>query len=311
MIVTKGSSASSLVVKDEEKKTGTASHPSTTTDDDMTAMDDPKPFFILDWLEKIIPKDLEIAQQLLVTPQKEARGGGAEQGNLVRPQELFTPSTTSISTDHTPITDQQPPEAVPKSRFYQKSVMIGNAWNAKGLQKAQKDLWEDALLCWQNALDIRIQILGDHHLDVANTYNNIGIALGKIGRYREAIEALHGAQEIRKHHFGEEHTEVAATLHNIGNVYQQSGDYETAVDYFAMSKHLQTLHLGKNHVQVARAAIAIGHANFQACKWKGAQTAYTEAMETLQRAGVPDNDVEVENLKEDIKDVEAELTLSP
>jgi tetratricopeptide (TPR) repeat protein len=308
MIVTKGSSASSLVVKDEEKKTDVppVSHPAPA--DDVNSMD-PKPFFILDWLEKIIPKDLEIAQQFLVTPQKEASSGDTETSNLVCPKELFTPSSPSQTTNtSTPPTDK--PEAVRKSRFYQKSVMIGNAWNAKGLQKAQKDLWEDALMCWQNALDIRIQILGDDHLDVANTYNNIGISLGKIGRYREAIEALHGAQEIRKHHFGEEHTEVAATLHNIGNVYQQSGDYETAVDYFAMSKHLQTLHLGNDHVQVARAAIAIGHANFQAGKWKCAHVAYIEAKETLQLAGVPDNDAEVENLKEDIKDTEAELNLS-
>ena len=303
MIVT-GESVNSMVDKLDEKKMAEDDPfvPSRQGATKNIPMDD-KPFFIMDWLEKIIPKDLEIAQQFLYTPNKQTQPTDAKQlleGSF--PRELFTPSSppkcesTMASSSHRE-----------KSYFYKKSVTIGNAWNAKGLQKAQKDHWDEALLCWQNALEVRLQILGEDHLDVANTYNNIGIAQGKIGSYAEAIDSLGRAQAIRSKQLGEEHTEVAATLHNIGNVHQQSGNFAKAVEFFALSKQLQETHLGKNHVQVARASIAIGHAHFQAGEWVKSREAYTGAMESLLRYSSKEEDDEVKHLKEDLLDVEAEL----
>lgn len=258
---------------------------------------DAKPFFIIDWLEKIIPKDLEFAQQFLQTPKKETKSEDAKQLIGAVPRELFTPASSpkSANSSHRE-----------KSYFYKKSVTIGNAWNAKGLQKAQKDHWEEALLCWQSALEVRLQVLGEDHVDVANTYNNIGIAQGKIGSYDDAIKSLLVAQDIRKRQLGEDHSEVAATLHNIGNVYQQSGAFLKAVDYFEMSKEL----LGKNNAQVARADIAIGHAYFQAAEWEDALIAYNGAMGTLRLAGLSEDDDEIINLREDLEDVKAELNRS-
>ena len=263
---------------------------------------DPKPFFLMDWLEKIIPTDLEFAQQFLHTPNKETKPEDAKQLRGAVPRELFTPSPKSEDSSIA-----NTPSHRETSYFYKKSITIGNAWNAKGLQKAQKDHWEEALLCWQNALEVRLQVLGEDHLDVANTYNNIGIAQGKIGIYDEAIKSLHAALNIRQRQLGEDHSEVAATLHNIGNVHQQSGEFFKAVEYFHVSKQLQKIHFGKNHVQVARAAIAIGHAYFQAAKWEESLEAYIGAMETLRLAGVSENDDEMIHLKEDVQDVEAEL----
>lgn len=298
MIVT-GNSVSSMVEKEDEKKTEDICRGSSNAE---PASDpDPKPFFIMDWLEKIIPKDLEIAQKFLHTPQKQTDESDVKQLVGPVPRELFTPTPTQSDSSGKSTARHL------KSHFYKKSVMIGNAWNAKGLQKAQKDLWEDALLCWENALEVRLQILGEDHLDVANTYNNIGIAQGKIGYFKDAIDSLKRAQKIRKKELGENHAEVAATLHNIGNVYQQSGDFLKAVEYFTLSKNLQEIHLRKNHVQVARAAIAIGHCSAQAGKWKDAQNAYKEAIEALYLAGVSENDAEMQHLKEDLMDVETEI----
>lgn len=285
MIVT-GESVNSMIEKLDEKKTEEdpfVSKSNNAGKETKAVPMDPKPFFIMDWLEKIIPKDLEIAQQFLYTPNKEARPSDAKQlleGSF--PRELFTPSSPPKCESSSSLTSS----SREKSYFYKKSVTIGNAWNAKGLQKAQKDHWDEALLCWRNALEVRLQILGLDHLDVANTYNNIGIAQGKIGHYSDAIESLVKAQAIRTQQLGEEHTEVAATLHNIGNVHQQSGNFLQAVEFFELSKQIQERNLGKNHVQVARACIAIGHAYFQAGEWVKSQEAYNEGLESLRLAGI-------------------------
>ena len=144
------------------------------------------------------------------------------------------------------------------SSFRKRSIRIGNGWNAKGLRQAQCGLWREALACWENALEIRQQVLGDDHVDTANTYNNIGIALGKLNRVPEAISALQMALEIRTNNMMMRRTttseynqqpqqqqqqerqrhrvqQVAATLHNLANVHQQAGDLKMAMSYLQES----------------------------------------------------------------------------
>jgi hypothetical protein len=120
------------------------------------------------------------------------------------------------------------PPSSPNATFRERSINIGNIWNARGLHKAEKDQWASALKCWRNALEIRIQVLGESHVDVANTWNNYGIALGKVAasemdavshgrleaatvesRYEDAVFALENALRLRTLHFGRNHTEVA------------------------------------------------------------------------------------------------------
>jgi tetratricopeptide (TPR) repeat protein len=168
--------------------------------------------------------------------------------------------------------------------YRRRSVAVGNGWNAKGLAKAKLGKWQDALLCWENALVVRTQVLGDGHLDVANTCNNMGIAHGKLARPQTAIGLLQQALRIRQQHYGTmHHPEVAATLHNIGNVLQQSGDLDAAILYFGRARDLQQDLLGAEHAQVARAGRAMGHAYFQGRRYGEAHRAYCHALAIFER----------------------------
>lgn len=238
-----------------------------------------KPFFIMDWLEDINRHDLERAQQILTAPSKKG----------------FVTSSTATSAVS--------PRNAPQTGFLKRSMAVGNAWNAKGLHNAKRGRWEGAALCWENALEIRTQVLGESHLDVANTCNNLGIALGKLDRIDEALEQLQRALVIRTEHYGDEHTEVAATIHNIGNVLQQSGDLESAITYFCEAKRLQELLLGPDHVQVARACIAMGHTYAQAGELLDAREAYLDALSTFERSGLSGRDEEVQTLIKDLHDI--------
>jgi len=235
-----------------------------------------KPFFIMDWLEQVDRRDLAMVQQMLQEPNNDPTA-----------RRLFGSPSRSPSSTPMKTNDESP--------FRRRSVELGNGWNAKGLQKAKLGAWEEALSCWENALEIRTQVLGLNHLDVANTHNNMGIAMGKLGRIDDAVVFLQKALKIRTEHYGGEHTEVAATLHNIGNVLQQGGDLESAVECFCESKRLQEKLLGPNHVQVARACIAMGHTYYHAMEYKDAREAYGDALSIFKRAGVPIDNVEVQN----------------
>ena len=153
--------------------------------------------------------------------------------------ERKTPNTPTEGSNQKQTTST-PSSTVSSSPFYKKSIAIGNGWNAKGLRKAKQGLWQDALSCWDNALEIRSQLLGDWHLDVANTCNNRGIALGKLGRWETARKSLERALEIQIHVFGcETHDQVASTIHNLANVYHQAGELEGAIRLFCRSKQVQ------------------------------------------------------------------------
>jgi tetratricopeptide (TPR) repeat protein len=258
----------------------------------------PKPFFIFDWLEQVNPDDLELARKMLQTPKK-ADKRNSEEKVIVKNvrKELFPPSAPSDSKTGV-------------SHFHQRSIAIGNGWNAKGLKKAKVGAWNDALACWGNALEVRTQVLGETHIDVANTCNNIGIALGKLDRFEEAVSTLHRALDIQTGHYGREHSEVAATLHNIGNVLHQAGELESAIQCFCETKLLQEKLLGPYHVQVARACIAIGHIYYEAEDYKDAREAYLDGLSIFERGGVPLTDVEVRTTLADVKRLDRRVLFS-
>ena len=190
------------------------------------------------------------------------------------------------------------------SPFRKQSEAIGNGWNAKGLQKATKQDWEGALQCFENALQIRIQVLGENHKDVANTMNNAGIAMGRLGREEEAMEHLEKALKIRTLLHGTDHADVAATLHNIGNIRQQMADYQGALESFTEARRILEQLLGDGSVQVARAWNAIGHVHFEAQDFAEARDAYTHALGAFRRAGRPEDDIEIGQTKLDVAEAE-------
>jgi tetratricopeptide (TPR) repeat protein len=71
---------------------------------------------------------------------------------------------------------------------------------------------DEALECYDQALDIRLACLGDNDLRVADTYHNKGALLCEEDRPDEAMECLEEALRIRELHYGEEHVSCADTM---------------------------------------------------------------------------------------------------
>lgn len=193
---------------------------------------------------------------------------------------------------------------------------MGNGWNAKGLKKAKQGLWQDALACWDNALEIRIQVLGTWHVDVANTYNNRGIALGKLGKWDAAVFSLEQALQIRKQVLGSHHSQVAATMHNLANVHHQAGDLQGAILLLAQCKGIyanmnmmqqqqeQESKSSLGEQQVARACVAMGHVYFEAAQYCDATEAYLEALQIYKQLGTSEEDHHVLEIREDLQQLE-------
>ena len=212
-------------------------------------------------------------------------------------------------------------------------MALGNGWNAKGLTKAKQGRWEAALACWDNALEIRLQICDPSclkdQLEVANTWNNRGIALGKLGQYHNAIQALEEAYQIRKALLDPGHPQVVSTLHNIANVHQQQGDLTTALQVFGTAKSLlvQSLvaasaSLGHSHTAanntdpmlLARICTAIGHIYYQAQQWIDSRDAYQDALNVLLKFGTSssssDQQREIYELQRDVQELNGKISIT-
>eukprot|EP00545_Synedropsis_sp_CCMP1620_P000977 CAMPEP_0119021520 /NCGR_PEP_ID=MMETSP1176-20130426/26147_1 /TAXON_ID=265551 /ORGANISM="Synedropsis recta cf, Strain CCMP1620" /LENGTH=310 /DNA_ID=CAMNT_0006976143 /DNA_START=111 /DNA_END=1043 /DNA_ORIENTATION=+ len=255
-------------------------------------------FFVMDWLEQLDECAMQQACGLK-TPIKTVRVTQQQPFPGIRLDSVFD-KPPPRHPDSSPISNNV--VAANLSPFIRKSEAIGNGWNAKGLQKAKKGHWGDAILCWENALEVRQQVLGDSHPDVANTLNNMGIALGRLERFPEALESLNRALQIRTMIYGKVHLEIAATLHNIANFFQQMKDYNAALRCFEEAKRTQETLLGEDDVLVARTANAIGHLNYECSHFEMAREAYTEACAVFERAGYGEGDDEYDNVLLDIKD---------
>ena len=269
-------------------------------------VEEPKPFFIMDWLDNVNEHDLQAARTMLQTQRHHTTAENRPSAKVVSP--LASPTDLLLrphKAASTFVAATTPPPPPPKDTvFRQRSIAIGNGWNAKGLRKAKLGLWKDALMCWENALEIRSQVLGDTHLDVANTCNNLGIACGKLNLVEQALEHLQRALTIRSVAFGPVSCEVAATLHNMGNVLQQAGKLEEAMACFCETKSLHEQVVGPHHVHVARACVAMGHTYCQAQEYDDAREAYRDALTIFHRAGLDDSDVEVQTIANDIQELD-------
>ena len=90
-------------------------------------------------------------------------------------------------------------------------------------------------------MEIRLQVYGESHPDVATSYNNIGYVYSSQGNYNDALKYYQKALEILLKFYGESHPHVATYYNNIGAVLDSQGNYNEALNYYqkALEVYLQ------------------------------------------------------------------------
>jgi serine/threonine-protein kinase len=89
-------------------------------------------------------------------------------------------------------------------------------------------LYDKALPLSQGALEIRREILGDEHLDVASSATNLAELHSKRGEYAEAEALFLEALEIQRHLLGDMHPSVIENLNNLTVLRYNQGDIDGA-----------------------------------------------------------------------------------
>ena len=103
----------------------------------------------------------------------------------------------------------------------------------------------------QRALEIRINVLGAKHIDVAASYNNLGLVHRALGELEQAKDYHQRALEIQINVLGAKHIDVAGSYNNLGSVYHALCELEQAKDYHQRALEIQINVLSSKHIKIA------------------------------------------------------------
>ncbi|RDD39302.1 Nephrocystin-3 [Trichoplax sp. H2] len=99
--------------------------------------------------------------------------------------------------------------------------------------------------------EIKLEQLGDDHLEIATLYGNIGLVYSKQGKYDEALSMYNKSLKIKLAHLGNNHPSIATVYNGIGLVYYYLGKYDDALSVYKESLKVEQAQLGDNHPRIA------------------------------------------------------------
>ncbi|NEO44227.1 MAG: tetratricopeptide repeat protein [Moorea sp. SIO4A3] len=119
----------------------------------------------------------------------------------------------------------QQPSSPGSERAEDLSLAEASQLNQQAIELYELGKYSEAIPLAERALEIRREVLGEEHPDVASSLNNLAFIYESLGKYAEA-ELLHQqALALRKKLLGEDHPHVATSLNNLALIYKSQGRY--------------------------------------------------------------------------------------
>lgn len=126
-----------------------------------------------------------------------------------------------------------------------------NLFNNEAAVRRSQGEHDDAIRLHEQALELREQILGPEHPDVATSLSNLGLVFTDQGELARARELHERALAIRERTLGPDHPNVASSLDNLGGVARAMGEYETARELHERALGIWERTMGPEHPGVA------------------------------------------------------------
>jgi non-specific serine/threonine protein kinase/serine/threonine-protein kinase len=106
---------------------------------------------------------------------------------------------------------------------------------------------EQASSAFEEALTLRVHVLGENHPDVARVLNNLGALFTQLGRLEEAVSAHNRALAILRRGSTPDDTEVHKSLRGLAMVLIRKGDFEAALRSFRAVQATAAKRFGESH----------------------------------------------------------------
>ncbi len=148
-------------------------------------------------------------------------------------------------------------------------------WGGEAGGDGEGNVYGEAEALFRSALALRKALLGEEHVDVAETLNNLAVVLREQGKYAEAEAMFRESLALWKKSTGEESRSIATVLNNLAAAFREQGKYAEAETMLREALVLWKKSLGEEHPEVA-----VGMENLANILYR--QGSYAEA-ETMHR----------------------------
>ena len=135
----------------------------------------------------------------------------------------------------------------------------GGLCNALGYHLDMVGAYAAAQGYYEQALDIRREVLGERAPDTAVSLNNMGYILASQGELTAARGYYEQALSIYREVLGERHPDTAQSLNNLAGVLESQGELTAARDYFEQALSIKREVLGERHPATALSLNNMGY----------------------------------------------------
>ena len=161
--------------------------------------------------------------------------------------------------------------------------------SARGYLRSDLGEHDDAIADQRAALEIRREVLGNDHPEVAEALHGLSNAYFSAGRRVEAFTYLEEVLSIRERAFGDGHPAVAEVLNNLGVARTSTGDFRGARSALERALEIRRAALGQEHSRVANTLTALGDLAFEENEMRDAAALNRQALAIREKALGPDH----------------------
>jgi tetratricopeptide (TPR) repeat protein len=143
-------------------------------------------------------------------------------------------------------------------------------------------LYDQANSLLQSALDKRVALYGDKHLEVARSLHLLGEVLKLKADYETSEAMYRKALTQRRELLGNEHVDTAKTIYELADLLARTGEFTEAEQLFRESLALRQQLLGEKSAEVAQSLEGLGLNQFDQGNYEDAVALLRQAV-ALQR----------------------------
>ena len=154
-------------------------------------------------------------------------------------------------------------------------------------------LYEQAASLLRSALDKRLVLFGQEHLEVARSMHRLGDVLKLKAEYEPALQIYHNALAMRRKLLGDENVETASTMFELADLLDRMGDFANAEPLYREALASQKVLLGEESLEVARSLEGLGLNLYDQGNYDAGVPLLREAVAMLRRltSGSPHPDL--------------------
>jgi tetratricopeptide (TPR) repeat protein len=150
--------------------------------------------------------------------------------------------------------------------------------------KRAQGQYKEAIIFYEQSLEIDQKYLPPTHPNVATSYNNIGLVYDSMGEYSKALSSHEKALEIRQKTLPPTHPILASSYNNIGIVYRKMGEYSKALSYYEKALQISQKTLPPTHPSLAASYNNIGVVYYSIGEYLKALSFYQRAVDIGQQS---------------------------